>query len=452
MYIYILCFIVSSFCIWQSEIVKSKKIKILFEVLGILIICTLAGLRSDEIGTDVGIYCKPLYEQAETSTSFRDYLSKRVTNSRIVSDYEIGFITLVFLCAKIFENFQILLFAIQLLIVVPIFKGIKIISKKENNRIWLSMLIFYCMFYNVSLNLMRQFIAIGFIFLGTANLISNENKKNIKFVICLLIGFLFHSSALMGLLIYALYKVINHSYKKVRIGNINIPLKQIATVLISITGIFLLINNNILVTILNLFDMQYYTRYIEGNVSFLTSTVFKLLPVIFLFAFSNKKELKNKNNNSNVYNENDEFVYKGKNAQNYVVFNGDIYRIIKVDKFRHTYLIRETNDVINKNDIENYINYYNNDNFSENAVNKMWGKTEILTNALYKQTILNGSSFINVDNNVWLKDEDTYKAITINNEFTNEEKANMFIVIKLNNNVVITSGEGTQINPYVVED
>ena len=117
------------------------------------------------------------------------------------------------------------------------------------------------------------------------------------------------------------------------------------------------------------------------------------------------------------------FTYKGKNAQNYVVFNGDIYRIIKVDKFRHTYLIRETNDVINKNDIENYINYYNNDNFSENAVNKMWGKTEILTNALYKQTILNGSSFINVDNNVWLKDEDTYKAITINNEFTNEEKA-----------------------------
>lgn len=301
MYIYILCFIVSSFCIWQSEIVKSKKIKILFEVLGILIICTLAGLRSDEIGTDVGIYCKPLYEQAETSTSFRDYLSKRVTNSRIVSDYEIGFITLVFLCAKIFENFQILLFAIQLLIVVPIFKGIKIISKKENNRIWLSMLIFYCMFYNVSLNLMRQFIAIGFIFLGTANLISNENKKNIKFVICLLIGFLFHSSALMGLLIYALYKVINHSYKKVRIGNINIPLKQIATVLISITGIFLLINNNILVTILNLFDMQYYTRYIEGNVSFLTSTVFKLLPVIFLFAFSNKKELKNKNNNYYFY-------------------------------------------------------------------------------------------------------------------------------------------------------
>ena len=51
-----------------------------------------------------------------------------------------------------------------------------------------------------------------------------------------------------------------------------------------------------------------------------------------------------------------------------------------------------------------------------------------------------------------IKDEDTYKVITINNEFTNEEKANMFIVIKLNNNVVITSGEGTQINPYVVED
>lgn len=177
-------------------------------------------------------------------------------------------------------------------------------------------------------------------------------------------------------------------------------------------------------------DISY--NYVEGN------TIYDLA--------------KNKNNNSNVYNENDEFVYKGKNAQNYVVFNGDIYRIIKVDKFRHTYLIRQTNDVINKNDIENYINYYNNDNFSENAVNKMWGKTEILTNALYKQTILNGSSFINVDNNVWLKDEDTYKAITINNEFTNEEKANMFIVIKLNNNVVITSGEGTQINPYVVED
>ena len=144
------------------------------------------------------------------------------------------------------------------------------------------------------LNLIRKIININIYY-------TTKNKKNIKFVICLLIGFLFHSSALMGLLIYALYKVINHSYKKVRIGNINIPLKQIATVLISITGIFLLINNNILVTILNLFDMQYYTRYIEGNVSFLTSTVFKLLPVIFLFAFSNKKELKNKNNNYYFY-------------------------------------------------------------------------------------------------------------------------------------------------------
>ena len=102
-------------------------------------------------------------------------------------------------------------------------------------------------------------------------------------------------------------------------------------------------------------DISY--NYVEGN------TIYDLL--------------KNKNNNSNVYNENDEFVYKGKNAQNYVVFNGDIYRIIKVDKFRHTYLIRETNDVINKNDIENYVNYYNNDNFSENAVNKMWKNRNI---------------------------------------------------------------------------
>lgn len=159
-----------------------------------------------------------------------------------------------------------------------------------------------------------------------------------------------------------------------------------------------------------------------------------------------------KDTKENVYSVNNEYIYKGKNSQNYVVFNGENYRIIKLDKYRHPYLVTETDEKIEKSNIDTYINSYCNDNFSEEISKKIYGKAQILTYELYSDTLLNGSTYINIDNNDWIKANNEYKVITMNNEFISDEASKMYIVIKLNNNVMVSSGSGTQLDPYILEN
>lgn len=172
-------------------------------------------------------------------------------------------------------------------------------------------------------------------------------------------------------------------------------------------------------------------KYIEGN------TLYDIV--------KNKK-------NDGIYVENGEILYKGNNSQNYLVFNSDVYRIFKIDKYHYVYLFKETDNLINKNDIDVYIKSFYNDNYDEKALNKIIGNVNILSNEIYKKTLINNNSFINSDNNIWIKDNNEYKAITIDNEFTNEENAKLVLILKLNNNVLIKSGDGTQINPYIIEN
>lgn len=157
-----------------------------------------------------------------------------------------------------------------------------------------------------------------------------------------------------------------------------------------------------------------------------------------------------KSEKDNVYKINNEFIYKGKDSLNYVSFNKDVYRLVKVDKYRSAYLVKETDVMINKENIEEYEKSYTNDNFDEEVRNKLFSDASIISLELYNQTILNNSSYINMDNNDWIKDNNEYKVMTMNNEFTSVDSAKTYIVLKLNGNVTVSSGNGTQLNPYLL--
>ena len=157
-----------------------------------------------------------------------------------------------------------------------------------------------------------------------------------------------------------------------------------------------------------------------------------------------------KSEKENVYKVNNEFVYKGKDSLNYVSFNKDIYRLVKVDMYRCAYLVKETNEKIDKQNIEEYEKSYTNDNFDEEVRNKLFSDASIISLELYNQTILNNSSYINMDNNDWIKDNNEYKVMTMNNEFTNVDSAKTYIVLKLNGNVTVSGGNGTQLKPYIL--
>ena len=157
-----------------------------------------------------------------------------------------------------------------------------------------------------------------------------------------------------------------------------------------------------------------------------------------------------KSEKDNVYKINNEFIYKGKDSLNYVSFNKDVYRLVKVDKYRSAYLVKETDVMINKENIEEYEKSYTNDNFDEDVRNKLFSDASIISLELYNQTILNNTSYINMDNNDWIKDNNEYKVMTMNNEFTSVDSAKTHIVLKLNGNVTVSSGNGTQLNPYLL--
>lgn len=157
-----------------------------------------------------------------------------------------------------------------------------------------------------------------------------------------------------------------------------------------------------------------------------------------------------KSEKENVYKVNNEFVYKGKDSLNYVSFNKDVYRLVKVDMYRCAYLVKETDEKIDKQNIEEYEKSYTNDNFDEEVRNKLFSDASIISLELYNQTILNNSSYINMDNNDWIKDNNEYKVMTMNNEFTSVDSAKIYIVLKLNGNVTVSGGNGTQLKPYIL--
>ena len=153
-----------------------------------------------------------------------------------------------------------------------------------------------------------------------------------------------------------------------------------------------------------------------------------------------------KSEKENVYKVNNEFIYKGKDSLNYVSFNKEIYRLVKVDMYRCAYLVKE----IDKQNIAEYEKSYTNDNFDEEVRNKLFSDASIISLELYNQTILNNASYINMDNNDWIKDNNEYKVMTMNNEFTSVDSAKTYIVLKLNGNVTVSGGNGTQLKPYVL--
>lgn len=157
-----------------------------------------------------------------------------------------------------------------------------------------------------------------------------------------------------------------------------------------------------------------------------------------------------KSEKENVYKVNNEFVYKGKDSLNYVSFNKDVYRLVKVDMYRCAYLVKETDEKIDKQNIEEYEKSYTNDNFDEEVRNKLFSDASLISLELYNQTILNNSSYINMDNNDWIKDNNEYKVMTMNNEFTSVDSAKTYIVLKLNGNVTVSGGNGTQLKPYIL--
>lgn len=191
----IMCYIIQ----YKKLTKKSKKI---FLGLIILMLSFVGGFRALNIGTDVSVYGKKYFELAVQSKSLSSYL-------KIFSFAEYGYLFLNFVVSRFTSNINIFLLVLQLmcnsLILITLYKY------KEKCPLWMSFCFYFCFYYGITFNIMRQCCALSLIFFSIRYL---EEKKIIKYFIMIYIAFLFHSTAIIaGIFIYAIYLICNMKNK-----------------------------------------------------------------------------------------------------------------------------------------------------------------------------------------------------------------------------------------------
>lgn len=192
MIVYIICFISSIGCTYIAQKkfeIKRKKEGIFFSILAILIPSILAGIRATTVGSDTAGYVERSFYQALNSTSLSSFIEK--------SELEVGYNVFTYIIAKIFRDIHWILFIIQLIVCSIVYK----MAYDRRNQISMPMLmlVYFTVFYSMSLNIARQAIAIAII-LYTIKLM--EDKKYIKTVLLFWLAFQFHTSAIFALFLY----------------------------------------------------------------------------------------------------------------------------------------------------------------------------------------------------------------------------------------------------------
>ena len=274
--IYLICFLLSALLLHGA----SKKInrisgKILF-ILAALLPILLATFRSAEVGIDVHVYVQPYVRRALNASSFASYF-----NNMLTSGVEIGYIFLNYIGAVWLGGLSGVFFLSMLLTIVPVY--IRIVGDEDEIPVWVATSIYLFIFYNLSLNLTRQAIALSIVFYAIKYVEDNRWKS---FALLIVIALLFHNSALIGLIYVVLLKISQGK---------NWRLKQISILFLLL--IFIVFYNSIFPIIVNLLFSNNADKYLNAFLSDGTGYLSLWMIVINAFAiicvlFSKKYLLK----------------------------------------------------------------------------------------------------------------------------------------------------------------
>jgi hypothetical protein len=270
----------SIFLLWGSNKVKGSQKEVLV-FIALMLPCIIAGGRATSIGTDVRGYLQPMFDAATSTNSFGEYInyawSSNAWRIRFVYEQEIGFTLLVWIVGKLTHNIHVVMFAIEAVTIVPFYYAIKrIVQKRE---IWLGMLIYYFFFYNLSFNVMRQCIAMSFLFLGVTYYFKKDYKKYFVFQV---VAFLFHKSSLIGILIVLCEKFIASPKNTEKVARKNM-------IIVIVTSIIVVLGMNRLLYLLTLVGLGKYGGYLRGNLHFLPNQIISRAPIALMFIFNWKK-------------------------------------------------------------------------------------------------------------------------------------------------------------------
>jgi len=207
--IYVICFGISTFFAYIAKQANRRYSFIVFSVLSILVTTLLAGFRGLSVGIDTANYFYGSWTRAISSISFSQFFDAyRYSSER----FEILYVLIIGAIANWTGNFQILLFVMHLVIISGIYIGA--FRMREHADPVLTLLLFYLLYYNHSLNITRQYMAMAIIFAAAADL---EQGKILRYLFFIFVAFMIHNTGLLGLIPLMIYVVL---YPKKRLDNV----------------------------------------------------------------------------------------------------------------------------------------------------------------------------------------------------------------------------------------
>lgn len=195
--IYLLCYITVGFLLTNIDKYGSKINKIII-FSAITILTLLAAFRDKTIGVDVQGYALYLFQAAERVSDWSGFTSYQEDSVQ-----EIGYDFLVLICAKLFHSLNGVLFGTALLINCGVIIGLYRIRKHIS--ISFAALAYCFLFYQETYNAMRQWIAMAIIIFGIVYIL---DRKLLKYCITVTTATLFHTSAIIGLLLYPIAELV----------------------------------------------------------------------------------------------------------------------------------------------------------------------------------------------------------------------------------------------------
>ncbi len=220
--IYLLVFSLSSIFLYLAEKQINSLNKKILTCIALLFPILLATLRDEKVGIDVETYMKPLYLCSMRSKNISELFANMKAEFALMHlDY--GYALMGYFASKITGGLWGIFLFNSLFCILPIYFGIVKYNKyikcdvhvgTREVPIWAAMFIFYCLFYNNSLNQVRQIITCALLFYGLMSLL---RKEYFRCIFIFLIACTFHKASVIFLYIVLLYFIAKSKHNILRI-------------------------------------------------------------------------------------------------------------------------------------------------------------------------------------------------------------------------------------------
>lgn len=197
--IYFICFVISALLAHLASKATKRSGIVFLSFLSVATTVLLAGLRDISIGIDTSNYFYGSWSRAITSPSFRDFVLSYQEGDSV----EILHLVIMGMVAKTIGNYNVYLIVVHLIIVGCFYIGA--FRMRHHADPAFVLFVFYLLYFGHSLNIYRQYMAMSVVFMALADI---EKRKHLRYLIFVVLGFLIHNTAVMGLGPLVLFRIL----------------------------------------------------------------------------------------------------------------------------------------------------------------------------------------------------------------------------------------------------